>query len=42
MNKQKPNERKTDDQLTQETRKTVDGLYRKILGRPADNDGLKH
>ena len=42
MNKQKPNERKTDEQLTQETRKTVDDLYRKILGRPADNDGLKH
>ena len=42
MDKHKPNERKTDDQLTQETRKTVDDLYRKILGRPADNDGLKH
>ncbi|SVA57460.1 uncharacterized protein METZ01_LOCUS110314, partial [marine metagenome] len=42
MDKHKPNERKTDDQLTQETRKTVDSLYRKILGRPADNDGLKH
>ena len=42
MDKHKPNERKTDSQLTQETRKTVDDLYRKILGRPADNDGLKH
>ena len=42
MDKHKPNERKTDNQLTQETRKTVDDLYRKILGRPADNDGMKH
>ncbi len=42
MDRKKLNERKTDNELTQETRKIVDELYRKMLHRPADNDGLKH
>ena len=42
MDGKKPNERKADYELTQETRKIVDDLYRKMLRRPADNDGLKH
>ena len=33
MSKQSTNERKIDNQLTQETRKTVDGLYRKIVNK---------
>lgn len=42
MDEQKPNDGKTINELKDETRKTVDELYRKILHRPADNEAFEY